>query len=90
MKIVAVITVFLFAACAAPAIVHPPVVTGPTCAEACAHLLELGCKTGQPTPEGTMCEQVCQNVEDTGLPQIRWPRACVARADTCEAAERCE
>lgn len=63
--------------------------TGPTCTDACTHLRDLSCESGQPSAGGTTCEEVCELVESTGVEEIRWPRACVAAAETCAAAERC-
>lgn len=77
----------LLIACSPAVVPTPP--PEPTCADACAHLLDLGCESGLPTDEGASCQEVCENAESLGLPEIRWPRACVAAAPNCGAAEAC-
>ncbi len=54
-----------------------------TCAEACTNLRKLGCEEGQPTPDGATCEDFCTNAGDL-------PVACIAHAETCDAANACE
>lgn len=60
---------------------YPPAAND--CAAACAHLRELRCETGEPTPGGATCEQVCEAGP-------AFPLACMTRVDSCEAADACE
>ena len=56
------------------------------CAAACDRLDQLGCAAGQPTPDGTICEVLCEQTEVTGWTTMH-PR-CVATALTCDEADR--
>jgi hypothetical protein len=74
--------------------VWPPVPTpiptpdgGASCATACAHLADLGCKAASPTAKGATCASVCENAEAGGV--IRWGVDCVVLATSCEAADAC-
>lgn len=58
------------------------------CAEVCARMEFLGCESAKPTPEGTPCARVCQDIQDSGL--IQWNLNCRAAAVSCEAADNCE
>ncbi len=64
-----------------------PPVSDEGCAPACAHLAELGCDAGKPTPDGASCESVCRNVQASGLNRIN--TACIMSAASCGAAEGC-
>jgi hypothetical protein len=57
------------------------------CPAACARLGVLSCEAGKPTPDGATCEQVCSNVQASGLNRIN--TECIAAADSCAAAEEC-
>lgn len=58
------------------------------CAQACDWMEELGCEAAHTTAEGAGCEEVCQNVQDSGF--LRWNLECRSTATTCEAVDRCE
>lgn len=55
----------------------------PTCATACEKQRELGCVLGDPTPEGTSCEEVCQNSEQSGILDLAWDVEGLTEATTC-------
>lgn len=57
------------------------------CARACAHLRSLGCEEGKPTPGGASCEQVCDNVQQSGATAL--DLGCVVDAGTCARANGC-
>ena len=57
-----------------------------TCASACARMAALGCPAASPTG-GHTCEEVCLNVEKSGL--ALWGVACVTSATSCVAADAC-
>lgn len=58
------------------------------CGAACARASALGCEAAEPTPEGASCEQVCREVQDSGI--VRWDLECRASAQSCEETDRCE
>jgi len=58
------------------------------CAKACAHLKALGCDEAKPTPSGATCTQVCANAEASGV--VSMAPDCVAKAETCPIARRCQ
>lgn len=64
----------------------PPVDAGP-CARACARFRILKCPEAEATKAGVTCEQVCENVESSGV--ITLDPSCVERATSCEATEQC-
>jgi hypothetical protein len=57
------------------------------CVKMCDHMRVLNCEVAQPTPEGTTCEQVCENTEASGI--IRLDLACLTAAPNCGAADTC-
>lgn len=63
----------------------PPVIRpdskGATCADACAHLGDLGCDAAKPTPNGVPCTEVC-----AALP-VKLP--CLASVTSCEQTSAC-
>lgn len=59
-----------------------------TCSSYCENAANLGCAFSAPTPEGTTCEQVCGNVQGSGV--ISWNLACRTTAATCAAIDQCE
>jgi hypothetical protein len=70
--------------------------TAADCVAACGKLAELGCVEGQPTPgvdrkpgtaDDVPCEEVCTNVEESGVVTLD-PR-CVVQIVTCEEIEAC-
>ncbi len=74
----------LFAACQdapQPRPPLPPYRPNTTCAAACAHRLALGCTDGKPTAKGTSCEDVCLDVNASGV--ARWPTDCLVVTRTC-------
>lgn len=78
-----------------PPTVEPDLPSGPApeagtpadCADACAHLRELGCPEGAPTPAGGTCEAVCENAEGSGA--VTLDPVCVGTITTCAALEQC-
>ena len=62
-------------------------VGGSGCDAACANMVRLTCELGEPPPEGHPCTEVCRRTESGG---ISFSTPCLARAESCEAADRCE
>lgn len=63
-----------------PEVLHP-------CDSACESWRDSGCPEGEPTPgEGITCEQLCRRT----LFFEPLPLQCIAEADSCEEARRCE
>jgi hypothetical protein len=60
----------------------------PTCATACQRLVQLNCDGSKPTPEGATCEDVCKNIQESGL--ISWDLRCRTNAPSCAAVDNCE
>jgi hypothetical protein len=58
-----------------------------SCADACAHLDELGCPEAEPTPEGATCVEVCENVETSGTVTLN--PACVIEITACAQVDEC-
>lgn len=81
----------LFTACAAhpppPVIEHPDPPPAATCASACKHFRAMGCKEGQPSPEGNTCEAICENLEKSGI--VKLDLECVMASETCASAGAC-
>lgn len=61
--------------------------TAADCKAACAHLVALHCPSGDPTPQGGTCEQVCLNTEESGYASMN-PR-CLAQIKACADEEAC-
>lgn len=59
-----------------------------TCSDACTHLAALGCKEGKPTPEGSTCAEVCENVQSSGV--ISWNLGCRTHIESCAQVDDCE
>ncbi len=57
------------------------------CTTACARLEHLGCEEAKPTPAGATCEDVCNNVQQSGATAL--DLACVIDAGSCEVANAC-
>lgn len=68
-----------------PAPVPSPLepVPEPTCATACEKQRALGCELGEPTPEGSTCEEVCQNSKESGILELVWDVEMLTQADSC-------
>lgn len=60
----------------------------PTCEAWCTHAAVLGCPSAKPTPRGSPCVRVCENIQKSGV--VSWNLACRVAAATCEAADACE
>ncbi|MBX4215370.1 hypothetical protein KW797_00245 [Candidatus Parcubacteria bacterium] len=56
----------------------------PTCENACANQRRLGCELGQPTREGSTCEEVCE-VFRHSPPALQWDLRCLLTASSCRA-----
>jgi hypothetical protein len=82
---------FFIAGCPRP--IPPPVPPADvdagvaTCETACARLQAMGCRSGDPTPRGAPCVEVCRNTEESGL--VSWGVECVTRAMSCSSADTC-
>lgn len=60
-----------------------PVPADPSaCPAICAHLRELHCPDGQPTPLGRTCEDVCTSGLASGL--VNWDPDCMRHLPTCD------
>lgn len=59
-----------------------------TCDSACAKLRELGCAEAKPTAEGNTCEQVCLNVQSSGV--VSWNLGCRSKIASCAQIDSCE
>lgn len=66
----------------------PSPVENADCGAVCERAAELGCEWAKPTPEGTPCEEVCQNIQQSGI--VQWDLGCRAGARSCEEADACE
>lgn len=73
---------FFFTGCPTP---QP---SSATCATVCANMVKLSCPSAKPTAKGATCEQVCNNVQNSGA--IKWDLTCRSKALTCAAADLCE
>ena len=58
------------------------------CYQACQRLKALGCPEAEPTAAGATCTQVCTNAETSGV--VSFNPTCVARAQSCSLARRCQ
>ncbi len=58
-----------------------------TCAAVCQNGRRLGCPFAQPTPQGASCEEVCSNVQGTGI--ATWDLGCRSAASSCAAIDAC-
>ena len=64
-----------------------PTGTVVTCEDVCVARRALGCPAGKATPAGARCEEVCHNVQDSGI--FVMDLECRAKAKTCEAMDAC-
>ena len=80
------------AACSSPPKPRPPIVvvdaSAPSCASVCDHWRSLGCDESEDTPKGATCEDVCENVQNSGI--INWNLGCRASVDSCDIIDSCE
>ena len=60
----------------------------PTCRGACDRWRALGCAEAEDTAGGGTCEQVCENVQTSGI--IEWDLACRSSVTDCGAIDACE
>jgi hypothetical protein len=74
---------------------HPPEPPEPepgegpaTCDGACDRARELECPWAADTPEGGTCEDVCRNIEESGI--TRWNLVCRVEATNCARMDLCE
>lgn len=78
----------LSAAMCDPQPVPPPGPDGSaTCEDACSNLRTHGCPAGQPTKAGAPCEEFCENAQQGPAPLNL---TCIAKAPSCDVADRCE
>ena len=59
-----------------------------SCASWCTHAAALHCDAAKTTPHGATCEDVCSNVQKSGV--VAWDLKCRTSAKTCESADLCE
>ena len=64
----------------------PPV--SPTCGDACSHWRSLGCAEGDASPGGASCEQVCANLQASGI--VSLDLACSVAVENCGSIRTCE
>ena len=57
------------------------------CLIVCRKLSLLVCPAAQPTPDGTSCTVVCENITSSGV--ATYDYACVKRAQTCADVDNC-
>jgi hypothetical protein len=48
----------------------------------------LGCAAAATTKEGHTCEEVCANVQASGI--VKWNLACQAKATSCATLDACK
>lgn len=58
------------------------------CFTVCEHLRDLGCEQAEPSPGGASCEDVCDNVQSSGV--ITWNLSCRASIADCNKLDHCE
>lgn len=56
------------------------------CVPACENLRRRGCPEGEPTEDGTTCEELCLVIEESGV--SAWP-ACIEHLDHCPMGDEC-
>lgn len=61
---------------------EPP--KGASCATACENQRHLECEIGEPTPEGSTCEEVCEVSFNAGVPGLEWDVEQLTSATECE------
>ena len=55
-----------------------------TCVDVCTHAAILECVSAKPTAKGATCVEVCENLQNSGLP--KWNLPCRAAAASCAAS----
>lgn len=55
-----------------------------SCATACENQRFLECEVGDPTPEGSTCEEVCEGSFNAGVPGLEWNVDALTRARDCK------
>lgn len=67
---------------------RPPIPPTPVedadCATACENQRHLGCELGEPTAEGSTCEEVCEVSFNAGVRGLEWDVEKLSRAIHCE------
>lgn len=58
-----------------------------TCAGVCQNGRRLHCDFALPTMDGVPCEDVCSNLQGSGI--AAWNLACRSRATSCAAIDAC-
>jgi hypothetical protein len=59
-----------------------------TCGGVCANGRRLGCAFAQNTPQGASCEDVCNNLERSGV--TSWDLSCRSVARSCAEVDQCQ
>lgn len=62
----------------------PEPVEEASCATACENQRHLKCEVGQPTAEGSTCEQVCEVSFNAGVPGLEWDVNKMTNTEACE------
>lgn len=88
MKVLLLLAAVLLVSCSSVPVMLDAGAGEASCAGACSRLRALGCKASAPTPAGVSCEDVCLNVQASGV--LRWDLACRASARSCDAIDACE
>ena len=55
-----------------------------TCETACVNLRSLKCEESEDTPEGSTCEDVCENSFQGGIKAFQWDVEQLTSTDGCE------
>lgn len=82
----------LVCGCTHPVLVPPPEPVEPPKGDVervCEKLRVLECEEGQPTPEGSTCEEVLNNAAKEGIDLVGNVE-CTLAAETCAEARTCE
>jgi len=58
------------------------------CGAMCEHWRSLDCKQAEPSPAGAGCEEICINVQSSGI--ISWNMACRTAVKACDEIDKCE
>lgn len=71
-----------------PEPIEPLPDTNVTCEGVCIRAEALGCKWSVPTPHGTTCKMMCEQIQNSGI--ILWDLECRSTAKTCREMDACE
>lgn len=60
----------------------------PTCEDACRKLQSLECQAGEETEDGSSCEEVCENLQESGI--VSWDLQCMTEIENCDQVANCD